>query len=131
MQDILCQSINKELEYFCDFVQEKLKLDSENNSIAQVLHKHKITNIVQTFPKKLVSDAKKCQCVARIWNKGFGAQCSRRTADPSKLCGLHTNRLRYGIITDEAPLAFEKYYLSKNIAFTKPFFANKDIVPKK
>ena len=131
MEDILRQSINKELEDFCNFVKRRLQLDSCNKSVSVALAKHKITSIEQTVPKKVVIDTKRCQCIARIWNTGLGAQCSRRTANPSKLCGLHNNRLRYGIITDEAPQVFEKHYISKKIQFSKPFYAHQDIIPKK
>ena len=54
-----------------------------------------------------------CKCDARVWNRGYGAQCSRKKVDGEILCvsclkkhedlesnGLH---LAFGLITDERP----------------------------
>lgn len=33
------------------------------------------------------------RCDARVWNRGFGGQCSKECADGSPLCGIHQAQL--------------------------------------
>ena len=54
-----------------------------------------------------------CKCDARVWNHGFGAQCSRKKVDGEILCvsclkkheDLHSKglNLAFGLVTDERP----------------------------
>lgn len=49
------------------------------------------------------------QCIARVWNRGRGGQCSRRANGDSSLCTHHMKEkqqhgsLRHGLITEEVP----------------------------
>ena len=49
------------------------------------------------------------RCMARVWNDGFGGQCSRNKKENSDYCGKHmkmalSNKLQCGRIDEEKPL---------------------------
>ncbi len=46
------------------------------------------------------------RCIARIWNNGFGGQCTRKKQN-GKHCLSHQKKLNYGNITDKLPDSFK------------------------
>lgn len=67
--------------------------------------------LLKQFFGYLIEDNTKC--IARVWNKGFGKQCSRKKKD-CDLCTLHLKQYKskglvLGTIYDEKPYYFNKY----------------------
>ena len=80
----------------------------KNGKISQITKREKINAEERS---QLQYDP--CKCDARVWNEGFGAQCSRKKVDGEILCvsclkkhedleskGLN---LAFGLVTDERP----------------------------
>jgi len=80
----------------------------KNGKISQITKREKINAEERS---QLQYDP--CKCDARVWNEGFGAQCSRKKVDGEILCvsclkkhedleskGLN---LTFGLVTDERP----------------------------
>lgn len=44
------------------------------------------------------------RCMARIWNRGKGGQCTRTRLEECQFCCQHKNKQKHGIITDKPPL---------------------------
>ena len=48
-------------------------------------------------------------CCARVWNEGYGGQCTKKKKNSSRICGKHQNmidkygELWLGYITDDCP----------------------------
>jgi hypothetical protein len=76
------------------------------------LKKQSINQFIITEIPSLIYNPNKCQ--SRVWNKGFGQQCSRCPKNGGKYCNLHYNELiskgylKHGDIQDPPPKEFKK-----------------------
>ena len=104
-QKVLRNSLNKfianakkefgdDLSYRNLYSYVKVYLESVNNDNIEESVRKKSSRKVTTEPGDIF-DASLCHC--RVWNKGFGKQCSNKPKEGGDVCGLHKNSInKYG-----------------------------------
>lgn len=94
---------NLKQKILCDY-DEIFSEESKKYNISKKLY------LLEVFPSIIYN---KNKCHSRIWNNGFGMQCSRNIVS-NKLCKIHYNELletgclKHGHILDEPPIYFKK-----------------------
>lgn len=93
---------------------KKYILEKYNHVFTEVSEKQNKTRneiLIENAPFIIID---KTKCIARVWNNGFGKQCSRFKEDRG-LCKIHCKQLqKKGELTlktiyDEKPKYFNKY----------------------
>ena len=86
-EDLSYKSLYSHVKNYCSNM-EPLRVE-----IGEVKRK-KSTRKITTEPGDIF-DASLCKC--RVWNKGFGKQCSNKPKDGLEVCGIHKNSIdKYG-----------------------------------
>ena len=87
------------------------KYNNVFNEIAEKQNKTRNEILIENAPFIIID---KTKCIARVWNNGFGKQCSRFKEDGG-LCRIHCNQFQKKMelplktIYDEKPKYFNKY----------------------
>jgi hypothetical protein len=102
LYDMQCALLHKVAEAY-DLDAQKLIASMLKEPIAIVPNTKSKVEVVRRMEPKPVPPAK-CRCMARIWNRGKGGQCTRARAEDQDLCSHHLRgALRHGRVDDPPP----------------------------
>jgi hypothetical protein len=85
-------NVNPEI-IFADFLKKKLNIISDEDVIIEITKKNN--------PKKPTNED--TRCMARIWNRGKGGQCSRNKSEDCDYCSQHKEKRKHGRIDEIVP----------------------------
>lgn len=106
--DLLNQQLREVQEQLLENVAKKYQLDvgkvKEEFLGPLVLipeKKEKVIICKKQKGRKLPSDEQRC--MARIWNRGKGGQCTRFRKEGADCCCQHLEKRKHGLITEDPP----------------------------
>ena len=102
-------------EYYHNIFEEALKTDVIKTVMEMVggdemtlsILQREILNLTPDFTETIIPIKKyicrgdftfsEDNCCARVWNEGYGGQCTRKKKNSSRICGKHQNMIdKYG-----------------------------------
>ena len=98
-----------------DFTLEDLKNDEDLIKFMAPPKGKKKSKVKVTPTERATSDYECHQCDARVWEKGYGGQCSRKKVDGECMCRMHLNHVAkegkwwLGVVTEPRPEELEQH----------------------
>lgn len=101
-------------------VATKYKLDHDSlvqeflpqEKLDKLVDKRTTTTEVYVKHKKVAHPPPESRCMARIYNRGKGGQCTKSRSESGDLCALHCKYLKHGKITDPVPRELFPFHAS-------------------
>ena len=106
--------VDYDISYKLNSELKKYILEKYNHDFIKIAENNNITRnklLIDNCPYLIID---KTKCIARVWNNGFGKQCSRKHTNRN-LCNVHykqfqeNGELTLKTIYDEKPPYFNKY----------------------